>query len=81
MLEGIRIISAVKKLTTKPSRVPGHLVTEFEDLAKRNYFSIEDVAVMIIQTAIERNHIDREELTPRGEMLLSEVGEHESDDD
>ena len=73
MFEGIKIVRAIKKLVKDSSGIPGSLVTETEHLAKQNFYSIEDVAVMIVQIALSSNYISRDNLTPRGEMLVSEA--------
>lgn len=78
MFEGIKIIRAIKKLVKDPSSIPASLVTESEHLAKQNIYSIEDVAVMIVQIALSSNYISRDNLTPRGEALVSEAESIES---
>lgn len=81
LFEGIRIVKAIKKLTNKPEAIPGRLVTESEHLAKQKFFTIEEVAVMIVQIALESEYIDRNHLTLRGEKLISEVERLESNND
>ena len=73
MFEGLKIIRQLKKLTNDTNNIPANLVTESEHLVKSNIFSAEDAAVMILQTAINLDYIDRADLKPRAEMLISEL--------
>ena len=73
MFEFIKIIIAIKKLVKDSSSIPGGLVTESEHLAKQKFYSIEEVAVMIVQIALNSNYMGRDNLTDRGEMLVSEA--------
>ncbi len=79
MFEGIKIIKAMKKLVKDSSSIPGSLVSESEHLAKQKFYTIEEVAVMIVQIALSSNYISRDNLTDRGEMLVSEAEKLESD--
>lgn len=79
MFEGIRIVRSIKKLVKDSSNIPGSLVTECEDLAKQRLYTIEDVAVMVVQIALKSNYITRDILTERGEKLVSEAEKLTSD--
>ena len=81
MFEGINIIRSLKKLSNDTSNIPASLVSESEHLVKQNFYSAEDVAVMILQTALNLNYITRDNLKPRGEMLISEIEKYESENE
>jgi len=72
MFEGIKIVRQIKKLVLGSSNIPGSLVTQSEHLAKQNLYTVEEVAVMIVQIALSNNYISRTDLTPKGELLVSE---------
>lgn len=73
MFEGFKIVRSLKKLVKNTNNIPANLVGENEHLAKQKIYTAEDVAVMIIQTALHMKYINRNDLTDRGEMLLSAV--------
>ncbi len=79
MFEGLKIIRCLKNLSKDTSNIPGSLVTESEHLVKQNFYSAETVAVMILQTALNLNYITRDNLKPRGEMLISEIEQYETE--
>lgn len=81
MFEGFKIIKQLKKLSKDTSSIPSSLVTESEHLVKQNFYSAEDVAVMILQTALNLNYITRDNLNPRGEMLISEIEKYETENE
>ena len=81
MFEGIKIIKQLRNLSNDTRNIPSTLVTESEHLVKQNFYSAEDVAVMILQTALNLNYITRDNLKPRGEMLISEIEKYESENE
>ena len=73
MFEAFKIIKTIKKLVNDSGSIPGSLVTETEHLVKQKLYSIDEVAVMVVQVALRSNYISRDNLTPRGETLISEA--------
>ena len=79
MFEGFKIVWSLKKLVKNTSNIPGTLVGESEHLAKQNFYSAQDVALIIIQTALNMNYINRSNLTDKGEKLLSDIEKTEAE--
>ena len=44
-------------------------------------YTVDDIVGTILQIGIKLNYIQRENLTTKGEMLLSEAEKHEQDSD
>ena len=59
----------------------GRMVIESEHLVEQNTYTVEEIAGTILQIAIKLNYINRENLTAKGEMLLSDAEKHEPDGD
>ena len=52
-----------------------------ECLTGEHSYTVEDIVGTILQMGIKLNYIKRENLTTKGEMLLSGAEKHESDSD
>jgi len=57
------------------------MILESEYLVEHNSYTVEEIAGTILQIAIKLNHIKRENLTAKGEMLLSEAEKREPESD
>jgi len=55
------------------------MITEPECLTEQDSYTVEEIAGTILQIAVKQNYINRENLTTKGEMLLSEAKKHEPD--
>jgi hypothetical protein len=79
MFEGLRIISALKKLTSDAAHIPSSLVTEMEHLVKMKFNTPEETAVTILRIALDNKYITRDTLSPRAVELIAELEEWDED--
>jgi len=49
------------------------MVIKSENMEEENSYSVEEITGIILQIAIKQNYIKRINLTPKGEMLVSEA--------
>ncbi len=54
---------------------------ESEHLVAQESYTVEEMTGIILLIAIKQNYIKRENLTDKGEMLVSEAEKHESRSD
>lgn len=54
---------------------------ESEDLVEKDSYTVEEITGTILQIAIKQNYIKRENLTTKGESLVSEAEKHEPGED
>ena len=57
------------------------MVIKSEQVVEQVSYSVEEIVGTILQIAIKHHYIKRENLTAKGEMLVSEAQEPEQDSD
>lgn len=70
MFEGIRLISALKKLTKDTSNIPTQLIMSYETDIKNGLSSIDLASVMLLSTALNLGNTEEIALTPLGRQKL-----------
>ena len=81
MFEGYKIIKVLKKLTNNNAQnISTQLIQDVEVSVKKNFYSVEEAAVMILSISISSGEIDSNILTERGKELVDEYKKSSEDD-
>ena len=73
MFEGYKIIKVLRKLTNNNAQnISPQLIQDVEVSVKKNFYSVEEAAVMILSISISSGEIDRNKLTENGKELVDE---------
>ena len=81
MFEGYKIIKVLKKLTNNNAQnISTQLIQDVEVSVKKNFYSVEEAAVMILCISISSGVVDRNKLTENGKELVDEYNKSMEDD-